>query len=230
MSFKEARDAVSIANRALSTVKQQAIQGSLDDPLNDNKQVVREARLWYKPTVRMLLEKHHWGLATKRVSLVETTNDRGGEWGAKYLTPADMAFPVMIGPYTSLSGVSYYAGIGYILASLYGRQIFRYEGNHLYAAITGAVLDYVSYDITEAEFNQTFEDLVVAFLASRFARSIAKDDKLADSLHSAAVQHMNSAIAQNLNLSKPRYDYRISDAEMAREGFDPTIYPLGYRG
>jgi hypothetical protein len=228
MSFQEPRDALSICNRALSQVKQQQLQSSLDDPANNNKLSARECRIWYKPTVRMLLEKHHWGLATKRVALAEVTNDRTIEWAAKYAAPADMAFPVMIGPYSTLTGVSYYQGLGYILGSLYGRPVFRYENGFIYGILSGAIVDYVSYDITEADFTQVFEDLVVAFLAARLARSVAKDDKLADDLHNAAVAHMNTAIAQNLNLQGQRYGDRLSETELARDGFDPIVSPLGY--
>jgi hypothetical protein len=51
---------------------------------------------------------------------------------------------------------------------------------------------------------------------------------LADDLHNAAVAHMNTAIAQNLNLQGQRYGDRLSETELARDGFDPIVSPLGY--
>lgn len=227
MSFMENRSEISICNRALSRIKQVPLTGSLDDAVNQNKHAARECRLWYKTIVRQVLSRHHWGLATERVALVAQTNDREAEWAAAYQPPSDMAFPVMIGPYTSTTGVSYYAGIGYLLASLYGRPLFRYEGGTIYAQLSGAVLDYVSLNLTEQDFNEAVETLIVMFLSAQLARSVAKDDELAERLHDEAVQRMNIEIAQNLNLSQPRYDTRPSEIELARQGIDPWMAPYG---
>lgn len=228
MSFMETRSEIAICNKALSRIKQQGLSGSLDDLANTNKHAGRECRRWYKTIVRQVLSQHHWGLATKRVALANVANERTAEWPIAYATPTDMAFPVMIGPYAGGAGVSYYRGLGYLLASIYGRPIFRYEGGVLYSMIEGGVLDYVSFNITEQDFNEAVEGLVVLFLSSELARSIAKDDKLAASLHDEAVQRMNIEIAQNLNLNHPRYDRGPSEVEMARVGLDPTLASYGF--
>lgn len=228
MSFIETRSDIQICGKALSRIKQQPLSGALDDPVNQNKHAGRECLLWYKTIVREVLTAHHWGLATKRVALVSApTNPRPAEWAAAYLPPADMAFPVMVGPYSDVAGVSYYRGVGFLLASLYGRPVFRFEGAIIFAAIEGATLDYVSFDLTEQDFNEAVEKLVVLFLASQFARSIAKDDKLAKELHQEGVSEMNLEIARNLNMSQPRYGQFISESEMARGGLDPVLaqYP-----
>lgn len=228
MSFQETRDAISICNKALSRVKQQALSGSLDDPGNDNKNSARECRLWYKTIVRQVLTAHHWGLATVRTELATVTNDRTAEWGAAYAPPSDMAFPVMLGPYSDSTSISYYRGVGYLLASLYGRPVFRYESGKIYALVDGASLDYVSFNITEQDFNDAVEGLVVLFLASQLARSLAKDDKLAKELHDEGVARMNLEIAQSLNLTQPRYGHQLSEGEMARMGFDPALGTYGF--
>lgn len=226
MGFQEERSDISICNKALSRIKQQELSGSLTDPANLNKHAARECARWYKTVVRQLLSEHHWGLATKRVALAALTNDRDAEWTNAYAPPSDMAFPVMVGPYGGGSGVSYYKGLGFLLASLYGRPIFKFEGGKIYSIVDGATLDYVSFDITEQDFNEALESLIVMFLSSELARSVAKDDKLADDLYNQAVRKMNLAIAQSFNVNQPRYDNNISDAELARSGLDPQIANL----
>lgn len=229
MSFQQDRSDIDICNKALSRVKQQPLSGSLLDPANLNKQAARECNLWYKTIVRQVLTAHHWGLATKRVGLAyQTVNDRTSEWGFAYIPPTDMAFPVMVGLYDGGSGISYYQGVGYLLASLYGRPIFRYESGAIYSQIEGATLDYVSFNITEADFNDAVEALVVLFLAAQLARSLAKDDKLAESIHNEAQNRMNIEIARNLNMNQPRYFNGLSDSERARAGFDPLLGQYGY--
>jgi hypothetical protein len=229
MGFQENRDEITICNKALSRVKQQALSGSLDDPANDNKTSAKECRLWYKTVVRQVLSMHHFGLATKRVALSTVTNDRSNEWAVAYAAPTDMAFPVLIGPASGVSGsVSYYVGVGFVLAQLYGRPLFRYESGAIYSQVSDASLDYVSFDITEMDFNEAVEALVVLFLASNLARSVAKDDKLAADLHNEATSRLNIEIARNLNMNQPRYDNFVSEAELARAGYDPGILQFGY--
>lgn len=227
MGFQEERSAIGICNRALDQVKQQPLSGSLDDPVNLNKNSARICKLWYAKIVRSVLTAHHWGLATKRVGLVRVTNDRG-DWTYAYKPPSDMAFPVMLGIYgTSNTPISYYTGVGYVMASIAGQPIFRYESGKIYSILNAASIDYVSFDITEADFTEAIEDLVILFLASRLARSIAKDDKLADSLYNQAIRLQNVEIARSLNISQPRYGEGISEAERARAGFDPAAGSLG---
>lgn len=231
MSFIEARSDISICNKALSRIKQQPLAGSLDDPANLNKHAGRECKLWYKSIVRQVLTSHHFGLATKQVALAsQPTNDRSAEWSSAYIAPTDMAFPVLVGPLVSGNvGISYYRGLGYLIASLYGRPLFRYATGTIYANTDGAVLDYVSFNLTEQDFNDAIEKLIVLFLASNLARSIAKDDTLARELHDEGLKEMNLEIAREMNLGGQRYGEGISEYEMARGGFDPTFAGYGLR-
>jgi hypothetical protein len=227
MSFLETRDAISICNRALSKIGQAGLSGSLTDPINRNKQAGRECALHYKSVVRTLLEAHFWGFGRKRATLAAITNDRSGEWLAAYQAPPDMAFPIMVDPdVNGVAGVavSYYRGLGALIAKLYNRPMFRYEGSTIYAATATGVLDYSSYDVTEEDFTQAFEDRVVDFLAAKLAYSVAKDEAMGARFQKEAIQNLNLAIAHNLNLTQQRYDANfISDAELAREGVDPWI-------
>lgn len=231
MSFQEPKDAISICNKALSRIRQQPLAGSLDDPANQSKHAARECKTWYKTIVRQVLSQHHWGLGTKRTALVlDATNIREGEWLYSYVAPTDMAFPVMIGPpYTGVGNViSYYRGIGYILASIYGRPMFRFENASIFSSVEGAVLDYTSFDLTEQDFSEGVEALIVLYLAAQLARSVAKDEKLGQSLHDEALARQNLEIAQSLNVNQPRYDMRPSEAEYARAGYDIHLPDFGY--
>jgi hypothetical protein len=226
MSFMENRSAISICNRALDRISQQPISGSLDNPLNN---VMRVCARHYKTVVRSLLEKHHFGLAVKRTLLVEGVNDRTNEWLTAYTPPADMAFPVTIGPYPS-GQVSYYSGIGALYGILSGRSIFAYSGGLIYSQIADTELEYVSFNITEADFNQTFENLVVIFLAAELARPIAKDHKLANDLWEEGLRALNWAIAQNLNVGQPTYGSKPTETELARGGYPTDLLPYGFVG
>jgi hypothetical protein len=229
MGFQENRSDIAICNKALSRIKQQPLSGSLSDVANLNKFSAQQCVLWYKTIVRQVLTSHHWGLATVRVALAAVANTRS-DWPFAFAPPSDMAFPVMIGPYSSSAGVSYYQGLGYLLASLYGKPVFLYEGGVIYSILDAPTLDYVSFNITEMDFNDAVEALVVLFLAAQLARSIAKDDKLGDDLHKEGMNRLNLEIARNLNMSQPRYGNFISEGERARDGFDPMLSQYGFTG
>lgn len=231
MSFMEERSAVDVCNKALSRISQAPIVGALDDPANGNRHAARECRLWYPKVVRSLLEKHHWGIATVRAPLAEVGNDDSLNWTYAYQTPTDMAFPVSIdlGTTYGTTAISYYQGVGYLLAELYGRPMFKRRGKTLYAHTVGAMLEYVSYNITEADFTDTFEDLVVLALAAPLARSVAKDEDLARGFEEQLTTAINQAIAHELNMGRPRYGEGVTDAERARFGVGYT-FAGGYLG
>lgn len=211
MTFKHAQSAVDLINMALGSVSESKTIGSLDDA-GFTAQV---ARRWYKPVVARLLETHHWGLATKRATPVAVTNTRSNEWTYAYSAPDDMAFPVGFTAGSGVSSTTYYRGLQGLLAMAYGKPIFSFNQGTIYSHIEGE-LEYVSYDITEADFNATFADIVVLSLASKFALEIPKDYDLSKALAEDATMKMNMAIAQNLNTGHPTYGRTVSEAELVR--------------
>lgn len=211
MSFKEIASDVSLANRALATISEGKTISSLNDP-GHNAQAVKR---WYKPIVSRLLEMHHWGLATKRASLVEVTNTRSTEWLYAYSTPDDMAFPVGVVTGSGSSMISYYRGLSGLMAMAYGKPIFQYHNGVLHSNWIGE-LEYVSFDITEADFNATFENIVVLMLASRLALEIPKDADLSKELADQAMTEINLAITQSLNTGQRTYGNLVSEGELAR--------------
>lgn len=214
MNFLPARSAIDICNRALGRISSARISGSLESPTTPA--AARCAEL-YPVVVRTLLEQHHFGLATRRATLVATTNDRSTEWLGAYVPPADMAFPVTVLPYPA-GQVSYYRALGALLGNLAGRPIFRYENGKIYTQVADNQLEYVSLSITEADFNQTFENLIVIFLASELAHIIPKDRNLAKDLYEEGMSKLNQAIAQNLNLQQPTYGWTPTETELERGG------------
>lgn len=226
MSFKEYASANSLVNRALGMISESKTVSDLD---NDSGIVAQAARRWYKPVVARLLEMHHWGLATKRSPLVSpAVNDRGNEWLYALVPPVDMAFPVGFVLGTGASSFSYYRGLAGLIGMINGRQAFQYHNGRLYTNYSGD-LEYVSYEITEADFNATFEDIVVHMLASRLALELPKDKGLSDELAASAQQAINVAITQNLNSGNPRYGNLVSEAELARgslSGHNWDYFPL----
>jgi hypothetical protein len=212
MTFKQTTSDVTLANMALGLISEGKTITALDNP-GHNPQVIRR---WYKPVVARLLEMHHWGLATKRSALVqEAVNLRSSEWLYAYAAPEDMAFPVGMVLANGTSSVSYYRGLAGLIALSYGKPIFQFHNNVIYTNVEGD-LEYVSYDITEADFNATFADIVVLMLASRLAREIPKDVDLADELQDKATTAINLAITQNFNTGGQQYGMRTSEAELVR--------------
>lgn len=213
MSFRPDNGALAICNRALARVGQGPIS-SIDPPIPPNT-FSRACARSYKQVVANLLEAHHWNLATTRLELTELTNDRTGEWVYKYQLPPEVAFPVTFAPLTGVGAVQYYRGLAGLLATMGGRPVFLKAGSTLYSRVAGA-LDFVSYDITEADFTATFAGLVELLLAASIAFEITKSRLREDDLRKQATSAMNIAYTNNLNAGGPRYGDGPSEREWVR--------------
>jgi hypothetical protein len=223
MSFRENLSGVALANRALSRLAQTPINSI--DPATPSGVGARAVDCWYKPTVARLLEVHHWNLARKRLPLTETTNDRV-DWLYKYAVPPEVAFPVSLSTLNGTGGLQYYAGLGGLLGSLGGRPAFLLAGRFLYSRYAGD-LDFVSYDITEADFNSTFANIVDLTLAANMAYAITKNRARETELRTQASSAINIAIAANLNAGNPRYGDEISERDRVRGDFGQSQYNYG---
>lgn len=213
MSFRENLSGVAIANRALSRLAAVPI-----DSFEAAGPSAREAARWYKSTVARLLELHHWNLARKRMPLTETTNDRGNEWLIAYALTDEVAFPVALSTLAGAGNLQYYAGLGGLLASLGGQPMFMLAGRKLYSRLAGD-LDFVSYDITENDFNATFANVVELTLAANMAYGITKNRARETELRQQATSAINIAIASNLNAGHPRYGDGVSERDRVRGDF-----------
>ena len=226
MTFKIITSDVSICNMALGMVAESKTISSLDDP-GGNAQACKR---WYRPIVARLLELHHWGLATKHTALVQQAiNTRSNEWLYAYAVPDDMAFPVGMALSNGSSSVSYYRGLAGLIGLTYGKPIFQFHNGVLYSNVTGD-LEYVSFDVTEADFSATFSNIVILMLASRLALELPKDFDLFEELEDKALAQINIAMTQNLNVGGQKYGMTVSEGELARGAFwgDNWDYiPLG---
>ena len=224
MTFKITTSAVELCNAALGMISESKTLTSIDDPgLN-----AQACRRWYRRVVARLLEMHHWGLATKRTSLVGVVNNRSTEWLYAYAAPEDMAFPVGMALDNGTTSVSYYRGLSGLIALSYGKPIFQFHNGVLYSNIAGD-LEYVSFDITEADFSATFADIVVLMLASRLALEIPKDYDLSKEMEEKATTAINVAITQNLNVGGRQYGMKVSEGELVRGsayGHNWDYFPL----
>lgn len=223
MTFKPAISQVAIFNEALAILPA--------DPVQDPDEVsieARECRRFYKSVVAALLERHHWGLASRRVELATITNDRDTEWSYAFAAPNDMAYPIRA---MDLSGR---ASSGWVMQDhtflLGGRRLFAHVGGTVYSMIEMATLEYTSFDITEADFTPLFKDMVVLELASRIALPVTKNDKRATDLATRAEFERQRAIANDLNRNQPTYGNTPTETELVRgAGWNPMAtgnYPL----
>lgn len=209
MSFKpEISDAL-IFNEALAMMPADPVQSADERSLE-----ARECRRVYKSIVAKLLERHHWNLASKRVSLSVIANDRSDEWAFAYAKPVDMAFPVQIIP-------PHGAGVGGWVMRDYiywigGRRLFMQNGKTIYSMIEMARLDYTSFDITEGDFTVGLKDSIVEHLAARACVPVTKDMARARELAGLAEFNLTRAIANDLNRNQPTYGDRPTESEIVR--------------
>lgn len=212
-NFRVIETDVSMCNRALSLLGQAPI--SQLEPALPQGAASRECARWYRPIVAGMLEKHHWNLATNRTVLTELVNDRSPEWLYRYQLPPRVAFPVALTTFGVGSDISYYQGLGGLIAQVHGSPAFLMTGRVLYTRYNGE-LDFVSFDITEADFNDTFKNIVVLALAAAMAFALTKSTKRETDLREQLATAMNLAITQNLNVGKPTYGNFISERDVAR--------------
>lgn len=212
MSFAESYTDVKICNRALSRLKESPIA-----TMDQGGVAARECRTWYKPTVRWLLEEHDWQLAAKRSPLTAlAVNDRPMEWLYAYAAPVDLAYIVDIIPFNDSGAIGYYQGLKQF--TLPRTQRFKREGSVIYSSVPGAYVAHTSLDVTEAEFNEQFVNVIDLYLASRIAIGLRGSEKMRDAYAQQGLTALQNAKAKNLNEQRQTYGDAMSDSERSRLG------------
>ncbi len=220
MSFKNALTDVSICNLALSDLAQQPIVS-----MNDKGTAAAQCRQHYPDVVRVLLEMHHFGLATKQANLVASDEIGTMRYIYTYLLPEDAAHVVRLAYPRELQNTSYYVGLRARLDATL--QQFEVEGRVLRTNVVNATVDYVSYNITEADFNGLFAKAVRWKLASAIAMPITKRQDLRDQYEAKADQHINAFLSREANAQRPTYGDGPSEADYARAGaYEASGYGL----
>lgn len=215
---------IGICNKAISRIKAKAIQSLGEESLE-----ARECNRHYPDVIAEMLEgPHDWSFQNRRAALAVTTNDRSGEWLFAYALPADMGTPIRVLPDLTALGAGYpvplpgepYAEVW----STFGWWDAPYliENGVLYANIEVATLEYGINSIEEVSLGALVQKAIVADLASRIAKPIKGDDKLADSEASKAELFWQRAMADDQNRNPQRQDGYVSEVMAARHGYAPV--------
>lgn len=212
MSFQRSTTQTTIANSAL-----RMLPGGTISDFEENSFEASVCKGAYYDVVGEMLEKHHWGLATKRTALVAVTNDRLGEWAFAYAKPSDMAFPVFIIP-SNGSAVSIYMGLSGSFYTRTNQPLMKQVGNTIYTNIQDASIEYTSFNITEGDFTNLFRRAVEIELAARICLAITKDAGRHKLLLQEAEGFYQRTVAQDLNRDRPTYGNSPTESEMTRFG------------
>lgn len=202
---------------------------------DDGSLEAETCNLHYQPALEMLLEDHDWDFATRRIALASLTNDRTDEWGYAYALPSDMARPRYVLPYSAaLSGEVYIeTGLGSGLTSIIstptkywmgrfgsydGAVDYRISNGKLYSGVTGAVLEYVTNQPSEATFPARFTRALQFELASRIVMPLTKNTKRQGELVKFAEVHRERAKAADMNRDpETTFDF-VPEEQAARMG------------
>ena len=212
-------------------IKNMALAELPDAPIaseNEASLQARETNRFYEPCLKELLEAHEWGFATKRVALASVTNTREGEWLYAYQLPADLGTPIGIVDEWSGAVDPLLSPSGNLLAPIYGLYPLSYladadyliSGDLLYTHKVGAVLEYGSSEVGEAEMPALFQRALVLELASRIAMPLGKSRELKGDLIQAAEVAKARAMADDDNRNPRRHsEGYVSEVERARMGW-----------
>lgn len=135
--------------------------------LDDSSEKARLALDYYEPTVQMLLRKHPWNFAIRRVELAKETQAPLNEWLAQYALPSD--------PYCLR-----------VLQVNDGYDDFIIEGRKILTDAVAVKLRYVAR-VNESEFDQIF----VRCLALELAAAMSYRLTLSDSQRGQILQELN---------------------------------------
>lgn len=204
MSFKTAYSDVIICNRALARLPEAPIS-----TMTFASPAARYCTQFYKPTVRLLLEAHDWGLAQKRETLAESATNLHPGYTYAYEEPDDLAFLVAVEYPTDARGQV--AGVHH------RRQKFERMSGLIYSNVSAALAVYTSLDITEDDFNEQFVMAVELHLAAKLAMPITKKRDLATALEQQANAYVNTAIANYRNQIGYTYGNEFSETDATRQ-------------
>ncbi len=203
---------ISICNQALAELPAAPIASISEASLE-----ARECNRVYDQVISEMLEgPHDWSFAKRRVALVQTTNDRPGEWLYAYQAPSSMGKPLRVLPTladaTSLvwPALDAITPIPYVLANgiIYTNQV-------------SAIFEYSAATVEAGSMSAAFARAVSLEMASRMAMPLKKSRELKGDLVKQAEVQKERAMADDANRSPQRTPDYVSDVEIARLGIDP---------
>lgn len=182
---------ITTCNLALGELRAAPIVDIAEDSLE-----ARECARYYPQCLRILLERHDWAFANRRVALAELAiNDRATEWSHAYVLPVDCATPLRL---VATDG----AAADYIV-----------ENRTLYTRLDNAVLEYAANDVTDSEMTGLFIDALAYALAARLAVPIRDSREMKGQLLQQAEVAFQRAVAEDRN-RQPERD-AVSDDTVA---------------
>ena len=195
--------AVAVSNLALDEIPHKVITS-----LNDNVLAADVLRRQLPICLGEIMEGGEWGFGIRRVTLVETTNTRTGDWRYAYAAPTDMALPLRLG---SVPVTDDYVGPGQFAASSLrwaGEPIlFDFEGQMIWSNEQGAILEYVTDTPEWADMSKRFIRFLSIMLAARIVVPINKDKDRKQELLQEAELFGQRSLASSLNANHTQQTY-----------------------
>lgn len=145
---------VDICNRALSKIGENTIIA-----LTEDSKAARLCNLFYNDTRDMLLRKHPWNFAIKRVELAKLTTSPVFGFDSEFQLPSD-CLRVM---FTNLQG---------------DNRDFRIEGRKLLTDASSVKIEYIARIEDTTQFDSIFIDALSNQLAAELAYNISDNNTL----------------------------------------------------
>jgi len=193
---------ITICNLALGELRAPAIV-DIDEATTE----AAECRRYYAHCLRLLLERFDWSFATRIATLAElAVNPRPSEWAHAYMVPATLATAQRLVP--PATGWPVAAG-DVPVAPILGRA-FIIEDGVLFSQVPGAILEYTTREIGEADMPALFGDALAYALAARLAVPLRDSRETKGQLLQQAEVAAQRAIADDIN-RQPNRDIRTVD-------------------
>lgn len=172
-----------------------------------------ECRRYYAHCLKLLLERFDWSFATRIAALAELTlNPRASEWAHAYMLPANMATAQRLVP--PVAGWPAAAGAAPVAPVL--TRPFAIEDGMLFSQVPGAILEYTTREISEADMPALFCDALAYALAARLAVPLRDSRETKGQLLQQAEVAAQRAMADDVNRQPNRDGRAIDDVAVAR--------------
>lgn len=156
---------VSICNLALSHIGDEATVASIDPP--EGSAQAEHCQTYYPIARDTVLESHAWRFATRRMSLVELSEDPPDNWGFVYAYPNNCLTPLAVlmpGEADDSAGQDFVC------------EILADETQVIYTNIEDAVLRFVTRVEDTTKYSTLFVNAVARLLASYLAGPVIKGE------------------------------------------------------
>ena len=201
---------ITVCNLALGELRAPPI-ADIDEPTTE----AAECRRYYAHCLKLLLERFDWSFATRVATLAElSVNPRASEWAHAYALPADMATAQRLVP--PLNG--WPGGAAILPAVPVLAQPFIIEDGVLFSQMRGAILEYTTRDVAEADMPGLFSDALAYALAARLAVPLRDSRETKGQLLQQAEIAAQRAIADDINRQPHRAAPEPDENSPARAG------------